>query len=372
MKKNCYKLIPLTFLSLTLGACASKNSSVETVAPEVAFEAVEKAAKKTSEADKARIKTVDSPIYGQFGVEVKNNNKWNYLEAKVEHLPLDLIYSNYATKDAKQLQASIISKGDGKDAPGATLKINTDMEFNGMPVDSFTPRIEDLSVATYIKDGTVYVDYSDPSLKLVTNLMKLVVKQYSPYDVTFPKSNKAKVTLDEEGLNKVNDVMSNFDVDVTALRKLHNDVPSLFEFKGNKITVRATTKEEFKSYLEAAYDIGSSELDSSAKDSASSAKTEVMEKYDKYMEYATFNSFVTTIGYDDKGISSMSSSLNISSFDHDGLVAAYPDDEAFPYGKFSYSGEFEFSYEGIAPMFTTDLDNYEDIVVKEKTPATNN
>ncbi|MCI7058177.1 MAG: hypothetical protein MR979_03825, partial [Mollicutes bacterium] len=94
MKKNCYKLIPLTFLSLTLGACASKNSSVETVAPEVAFEAAEKAAKKTSEADKARIKTVDSPIYGQFGVEVKNNNKWNYLEAKVEHLPLDLIYSN--------------------------------------------------------------------------------------------------------------------------------------------------------------------------------------------------------------------------------------------------------------------------------------
>lgn len=363
MKKNCYKLLPLALIAITLGACTS--NSADNVEPDDAFNAIEKAAKRTSESEKTTIKTVDDPIYAQMGVEIKNDTKWNYVTAKVEHMPLDITYSGYDKNDASKLKASIVSKGSGEDAPGADIKLNTDISFGDTDISGMIPRIDDLALSSYVKDGTYYVDYSDSSLSLIVNLVKVAISQIDSVEVTLPKNKKAKASLDEEGLDKVNELIGQFEIDTNMLKDLYNDVPSLFVFNKDKITLKATTKEEFRSYLEAAYDLGSKEANSEDQSSLQEAKEDIFSSYDKYMEYASFSSFETSISFNENGLSSISSSLNISSFDHDGLVNAFPEETALPYGKFSYSGKFEFSYDK-EPSFPSDLDEYGEIVVTKK------
>lgn len=363
MEKKNLKLLPLVLASLTLAACDSNNDN-DSVAPDEAFAAATKAAKKTSESDHAQIKTKeDGTIFAQAGVEIKNDDStWNYFDLKVSQMPLDFRYSGYLNKDASKLNASFVTKGDENSA-GATIKLNTDYSIGS--ATTFVPTaISDLSFATYLEQGTLYVDSSDSNLALYRVAISTLISSLSGNTYSLPQ--KGKIDLSEEALANINSVVDDINVDISSLEKLYDEMPSIFGFKANEIKIETSDKDEFKSYLKAVYKRVEEDMSEEEKSSAASYEKEFFDRYDVYLNNATFNKFSTSIYFDENGLSGAKSSLSISNFDHDGIASSLPDDKAIPHGNLSYSADFAFAYDdNVLPLVPTDKEKYEEIEVPD-------
>ncbi len=363
MEMKNLKLIPLVFATLTLAACDSNKDNDE-VKPEEAFASASKAAKKTSESDHAQIKTKeDGTLFGQGGVEIKNEDStWNYFDLKISQLPIDFRYSGYSNKDASSLNASLLSQGDENSA-GATIKLNTDYDIGS--ASTFVPAsISDLSFATYLEQGTLYVDSSDSDLALYRVAISSLISSLTGNTYSLPQ--KGKISLSEDGLTGFNNLINDINVDISSLEKLYADVPSVFGFKNNEIKIETNDKNEFKSYLKAVYNRVEEEMTEEEKSSAASIEEEFFNHYDVYLDNSTFNKFSTSIYFDENGLTGVESSLSISDFDHDGIVASLPEEQVILHGNLSYSADFAFAYdESVLPLSPLDKDKYQEIEIPD-------